>query len=60
MKDWNLLYNVFAQYSVFAQRREWAHSMGELVSNLPPVEEAIGAGDPAVTVGAFPTGERSR
>jgi len=52
MKDWRLLASVFTPDAVFDMRGERAHSTGEPLSSLPSVDEAIRAGDPAVTVGA--------
>lgn len=51
-KDWDLLASVFTEDAVFDMRGERAHSTGTALSDLPPIEQSIREGDPAVTVGA--------
>jgi len=54
MKDWERLATVFAGDAIFDMREEFAFGAGETIATLPPIEESIAAGDPAVTVGARP------
>lgn len=51
MKDWEGFANVFTADAVIDLREEVAFSEGRWLADLPPVEEAIAAGDMAVTVG---------
>jgi hypothetical protein len=51
-KNWDLLASVFTDDCIFDMRGERVHSLGESLSSLPPVEQSIKEGDPAVTVGA--------
>jgi hypothetical protein len=52
MKDWPLLASVFTDDAVFDMRGERAHSLGQDLKDLPPIEQSIAERDPAVTVGA--------
>lgn len=52
MKDWDRLATVFTDDAIFDMREEFAFGAGEKLDPLPPIEESIAAGDPAVTVGA--------
>ena len=52
MKDWDRLAAVFTDDAIFDMREEFAFGSGEVLDPLPPIEESIARGDPAVTVGA--------
>jgi len=52
MKDWGKLATVFTDDAIFDMRGERAHATGQDLKTLPPVEQAIAAKDPAVSVGA--------
>lgn len=51
VKDWALLASVFTDDATFDMRGERLTSTGGSLADLPPVADAIRAGDPAVTVG---------
>lgn len=51
VKDWPLLASVFAEDAVFDMRGDPFHSPAQALSALPPVDQAIATGDPAVLIG---------
>jgi hypothetical protein len=52
LKDWDALEKVFSEDAIWDARYELAFAQGHTVDVLPPVQEAIAAGHPAVAVGA--------
>ena len=52
MKDWERLATVFSDDAIFDMREEFAFGAGQVLDPLPPIEQSIAEGDPAVTVGA--------
>jgi len=51
VKDWPVLASLFAEDGVFDMRGDPFRSPAEALAALPPVEQAIAEGDPAVLVG---------
>ena len=51
MKDWDLFASVFTEDAIIDMREEVAFGAGKPLTHLPPVEDAIAAGELAVTVG---------
>ena len=51
MKDWKRFAGVFTTDVIVDMREEVAFGAGQTLAELPPVEDAVAAGNPAVTVG---------